>query len=149
MNPNSEAVYREFPFLEKFFSKKEKIKKVRVSRITNEFLDQKSAWIFNDGEDWPSTQSYGKILLLDQKGQLLTQVGVKSVKIWKFSFRKKFIESVGQALIRLGREASVYYAVWLDNHGELTVYKPPKDFTFQSWYEKQIKLSVESIRNKV
>lgn len=146
MNPQTEAIYREFPFLEKYFPKAA-VMKARVSRITEQFLDKRSAEInpFYDGECSSKTFSNGKILLFDNNGKRLAQVGVR--KIWRL-FPKEFIESVGQALLRLGRDAPVHYATWLRD-GELVVYKPPKAFTMRGWYEEQIRRAQQSVRDNM
>jgi hypothetical protein len=154
MNPQTEAIYSEFPFLEKHFPEKANVTKARVSRITDEFLNQNSAYIISRQSGYgPWAIPYGEILLFDENSKLLAQVGVKKIQkrflFWKFSQRETFIESVGQALLRLDHGASVHYAVWLKNDGELVVYKPPNDFTIQGWYKEQIRHSEQSVHDSV
>lgn len=156
MNPKTEAIYRQFPFLERHFPK-ESVSTARVSRISKEFLDQRSQFVLTRLDDGtPIWCSNGEILLFDKKGELLAEVGAwqarKRFLFWSWLNRESFVESVGQALLQIGANTAVHYAAWFNRPGaerELIVYKPPKDFTIQEWYEERVRRDERSIRNGV
>ncbi len=149
MNANAEAIYRELPFLEKYF-KRNAVNIARVTRVTDEFLALQGTG--EAGGKWnPFMLDNGKIMLFTEDGKLLGRVGKRrdliSMLYWAMVTITITVfvilcpephsrESVYQRLLDLDEDAR--YGVWLNHKGELIVYKSPNNTTMRKWYEGEI-----------
>jgi hypothetical protein len=160
MTPNTEAVYREFQFLNDIFPLA-RAASARVSRLSEELLEETVGWSGIDIDDDRNTDP-NWWFLLDRNGKIITQVGRKKVRINLFFFRPAFYtfnaEKIGTALHRAGR-ADVRFLLHISppksNYSEISgeksivLYKPPKGFTIQGWYSELVRRSEQSVRDGV
>jgi hypothetical protein len=119
---NVDAIYAEYPFLERIYSRKS-VDRMQVTRWTAEFLDRASTVYFGYSE---MTDTH-TILLLDKDGNTITRVGEykRSFLFWEWKGLQK--ETVREALIRIGEESArkVYYGLY----DRETFYRLPRGFT--------------------
>jgi len=160
MSGKIEAFFREFPFLQELFTQhgKERVRSVRVSRIDHEFLERRvSLEVFPLFGDVVQGSAESELLLvLDQDGKTLVQVGIKELS--KSSWWKRlwgcpggyweFPESIGEAIMRCDGQRHAHYVVSF-RKGDLVLYKPPKGSTIQNWVEEQTKREREVIHTEV
>lgn len=154
MDSNTEAIFREFPFLAKFFSK-ERVQRARVERIDEELITRQ-----------PTTQArwakdvFEDILLLDRDGDLIVVVSQRVIRrpAWRFfrwscSARVFWIldnprETVWEAIRRA--TLPVGYIVTAIDGQHLVLYKPPKNFqNAGEWMEEQVRRAQAAIQTKL
>jgi hypothetical protein len=116
---NTEAVYYQFPFLEKISPRRKTIL-AKVSRFDEEFL-RSTATVLTEAGGRPVGWTF-PFYLLDKDGLIVGRVG----QFLKYFTRE---ETVRQTLARIGDQArDVRYAVSIRN-GHTTVYRLPSGFT--------------------
>ena len=130
------AFFQEFPFLRELLSEDE-VWDVRVQRVDYDLFDKVSR--YSELIDWfgeVSVPRQSVHMLLDEKGRMLTTVGIRW---WNPTTWSRARETVGDAIARLGDQAALVSFVvcfwpYISDRGVggiLLVCKSPKGFTIQ------------------
>ncbi len=124
-NSNVDAIYAEYPFLEKLISRK-RIAEAQVKRWDDELLEQNRRHF----------RRYHKLFLLHRQGKIVTEVGWRFFGIFPYA-----LETVGQALARIGDDTEkVRYAVYFSKAVDhLVFYKSPRGFeNVADWFRSRV-----------
>jgi hypothetical protein len=132
---------KEFPFLLRLYNW-DVISRVTVSRMSKKLLES------HFGFDLLQTF---KPCILDQHGNILTRVA-ETLYFKRFSLFNPATwycigsEDVYSAIMRLGEAKSLIRYVTVRHCGDIYVYKIPKDYTLDEWFQKIKSEDVEAVR---
>lgn len=151
---NTDAIYTEFPFLEKIYPWRHGWD-AKIERWDDELFDQ-------DAGCYGATRRPS--LLLNGDGEILTRVGERRHKFWFLRWRTtRYSETLGQALARIGEEKAetVRFVLesWYVFRGEMgstqhfVLYKLPKRYkNAEEWRKSCVekrKADIASERKKI
>jgi hypothetical protein len=149
---NVDAVYAEYPFLQQYIAR-QRVKRFSVQRWDARLLAHSAETLsFNE----PGTKA---VLLLDEQGNVVDQVGLRGEKpktsswLWRYFEGGPVIihgETVGQALNRLdgGDRKRIRYALDVDTFTHPTFYKLPRGCgNADEWLALQVEKDRAAIQN--
>lgn len=141
--PNVEAIFHEFPFLEKHY-RKNMVRSAKVERVDLGITNQV---VLGNSDCGDSSYAHRDIRIFDVKGNLLERVGfLKRRCFWS----RGVVDHVWDALVRAG-ESAHYVVQCLRTGGgnDITLCKPPKGWAVREWLEEQTRQAQEEVRATV
>ncbi len=133
MTSNVDAIYAEYPFLEKIHPRAKTVE-AQVRRFDDDFMSQTAVIQYDDRFTY-------RFYLLDEHGEIVARVGEPLTRFTRFLNRTSD-ETAGQALARIGSDTRrVRHAVFVGESRTIptTLYKLPNGFDNASdWLQSHI-----------